>query len=147
VHWYRKRSERDWGYDARLRYHLERHNKGSTFIDFASTVYSIAANGYKAKSDKRESHGAISLRVLSCERVGDQWRVSGDIADRFTRVAARGVNGEEVNSFALSEPRANLRAEWSFQVSIEVSRIRIVGQQVWDSGAVSDRVEIDFFLH
>ncbi|MEV6241509.1 hypothetical protein [Lentzea sp. NPDC051838] len=136
-----------WAHGAPLRYQLERHNKGATFIEFASEVYNAISSGYRARSQKKEPHGAISLRVFSYERIEDRWHISGDIADRFKHMVAASELQQLPSGFALDKTDSGLRTKWSTTIPISINRLRITGREVSDTGTEADQVSVDLYLY
>lgn len=115
--------------EVEIKYHLERHNKGREFSEFATEVFWALHNRYVGVSSYLGADGSPGLRVLERRREGGQWRIEGDVSLEIGLVVVV-EDAAKVNVLAVtSATGANefLRRTWQVKVSISLDSIVVLG--------------------
>jgi len=109
-----------------LEYHLDRHNLGSEFQQFATEVFFALGQSEFPQSQYVGNDGAPGLRVLQKKRKGEWWVISGDCASEIRYVIAV-MDGVAVSSPLFRGFSDYFRMSWTLKVSIHAENVHLEG--------------------
>lgn len=114
---------------AEVEFQLEKHNKGREFQEFASSVFVTLSSTYAGLSSQVGADGSPALRIFERQRVGDRWRLTGDVSEEID-VVVFVDKGKMSRILSLSLPEGEndyLRRTWQARISISIDSVLAIG--------------------
>jgi hypothetical protein len=111
---------------ALVQFHLERHNRGAEFSDFATGVLFACPTGYAIHSPYVAHDGRAGIRAKQPVRDGETWIIEGDIGKEIDSLTVWNQDSNFVHDWAIV-PSEFGRRTWKIRCTVYDDKIMVQG--------------------